>query len=273
MAAKFTLGVIGVGNMGSALVRGIVRAGALASAQITVSDADPSRAAALARETGVHASADNAHLAGESEFVLIAVKPNTVGAVMEEISGSLASQHTLVSIAAGVTLSSLSGRLPQGVSPALIRVMPNTPALVGAGAIAVAAGEGVAAERLERLKQLLGAVGEVVVVEEGMMDAVTGLSGSGPAFVFVMIEALADGGVAAGLPRAVALKLAAQTVFGAGKLVVESGQHPGALKDMVASPGGTTIAGLAELEKAGFRGVVLSAVRAAANRSRELSRG
>jgi len=273
MAAKFSLGVIGVGNMGAALVRGIVRGGALGPAQITVSDVDTSRAAALARETGVRVSADNARLAGESEFVVMAVKPNTVQAVMEEISGSLSSQQSLVSIAAGVTLSSLSGWLAQGVSPALMRAMPNTPALVGAGAIAVAAGAGVTEERLERLKQLLGAVGEVVVVEEGMMDAVTGLSGSGPAFVFVMIEALADGGVAAGLPRAVALKLAAQTVFGAGKLVVESGQHPGALKDMVASPGGTTIAGLAELEKAGFRGVVLSAVKAAANRSRELSRG
>jgi pyrroline-5-carboxylate reductase len=273
VAAKFTLGVIGVGNMGAALVRGILRAGALPPQQITIADPDVGKTSALAGEFGMHVSADNARLVGSSEYVVIAVKPNTVGAVMKEISGSLASQQSLVSIAAGVTLSSLSGRLPQGISPALIRVMPNTPALVGAGAMAVAPGPGATEDRVEKLTQLLRALGEVVVVDETLMDAVTGLSGSGPAFVFVMVEALADAGVAAGLPRPVALKLAAQTVYGAGKLVVESGQHPGALKEMVASPGGTTIAGLAELEKAGFRGAVLSAVKAAANRSRELSRG
>lgn len=274
MAARFTLGVIGVGNMGAALVRGIVRAGALPPDQIAIADADAGKTSALAGELGVHVSADNAELAGASEYVVIAVKPNTVQAVVEGISASLvAGGQTVVSFAAGVKMSSLSAWLPSHVAPPLIRVMPNTPALVGAGAMAVAPGPGATEDRVEKLAQILGAIGEVVVVDEALMDAVTGLSGSGPAFVFVMVEALADGGVAAGLPRAVALKLAAQTVYGAGKLVVESGQHPGALKDMVASPGGTTIAGLAELERSGFRGAVLSAVRAAANRARELSRG
>ena len=271
MAAKHRLAVLGVGNMGEALVRGIVRAGALPPEQIAAADIDASRVAALAQELGVIPAASNAEAAATSEYVLLAVKPATIDSLAQEIATALTPDHTLVSIAAGVPLRRLKRALGDS-RPALVRVMPNTPALVGEGMFAVAA-PGVSAERVEMLKSLLGSIGRVVEVGEEMMDAVTGLSGSGPAFVYLMIEALADGGVASGLPRSVAHQLAVQTVAGSAKMVQETGQHPGALKDAVASPGGTTIAGLAELERAGFRGAVLSAVRAAAARARQLSGG
>jgi pyrroline-5-carboxylate reductase len=269
MSAAYTLGVIGVGQMGGALVRGIVRAGALAPAQIIVCDADSARATALASEVGAKAAASNAEVARQSEYVLLAVKPGLVAGVVEEISGELSDHKTLVSLAAGVLVTRLRKALGPVAVP-IVRVMPNTPALVGAGAFAVSA-PGVPEERVDTLVRLLGALGQVVVVGEELMDAVTGLSGSGPAFVFVMIEAMADAGVAAGLPRATAQLLAAQTVMGAAKMVLETGQHPAALKDAVASPGGTTIAGLAELEKGGFRAAMVAAIRAAAARSKQLS--
>lgn len=265
MPARYSLAVIGAGNMGGALVRGIARAGAVQPARIAVSDADAARAAALADELGVRPADGNAAAARQSDYIVLAVKPDMVPSVAQEIASALTADQTLVSIAAGVSLSTLRESLG-GEPCALVRVMPNTPALVGAGAIAVAA-PGVPADRVHELERLLGALGDVVMVDEGLLDAVTGLSGSGPAFVFLMIEAMADGGVAAGLPRPLAQRLAAQTVAGAAKLVQESGQHPGALKDAVASPGGTTIAGLAELERGGFRGLVADAVRAAAMRA------
>ncbi len=271
MGAGFALAVIGVGNMGGALVRGIVRAGALKAGEIVVSDADAERASALVEEVGVRRAETNADAARDADYVLLAVKPGAVAGLVREIAGALNAGHTLVSLAAGVPLDRIRDALG-GAGPALVRVMPNTPALVGAGMFAVA-GPGVAADRLAGLQGLLRAVGDVVEVGEEAMDAVTALVGSGPAFVFVMIEALADGGVAAGLPRALAQHLATQTVAGAAKLVQETGEHPAALKDAVASPGGTTIAGLAALERAGFRGVVSAAVCAAADRARQLSRG
>ncbi len=271
MGKTFTLGVIGVGQMGGALVRGILRAGALRPEKIVVADADGARAKALAEESGVKQVEANCEVAGESDYVVLAVKPGIIGSVIEEIAVVLSEGQTLVSIAAGVTLSRMRESVG-GAKPALVRVMPNTPALVGAGMIAVSA-PGVEEGQVGGLTKLLGALGDVVEVEEGMMDAVTGLSGSGPAFVFVMIEALADGGEAAGLPRHLAHRLAVQTVEGSARMVRETGRHPGALREAVASPGGTTVAGLAELERAGFRGGVASAVRAAARRSKELSGG
>ncbi len=271
MERKHTLGVIGVGNMGAALVRGLVRAGALAPAKIVISDAQEARAASLAEELGVARARDNRQLAKQSQYVLVAVKPGVVKPVIEQIAELLTPDHTVVSIAAGVTLARIASSLGKA-RPAVVRVMPNTPALVGAGAFAVAS-PGVPRERVEKLNGWLAVLGDVVEVPEELMDAITALSGSGPAFVFVMVQALADGGVAAGLPRAMALQLAAQTVAGAAKMVRETGQHPEALKDAVASPGGTTIAGLAELERGGFRAAVASAVKAAAKRARELSEG
>ena len=269
MGSEYALGVIGAGAMGAAFVRRVVGVGAVAAERVVIADAERARAKALADELGVRAAEDNAALAAASEYVIVAVKPGVVPAVLEEISPALRAEQTVVSFAAGVRLGKIAEVLGEARC-ARIRVMPNTPALVGAGMFAVAA-PGVARERVAKLTEILRAAGEVVEVEEKLMDAVTGLSGSGPAFVFVMIEAMADGGVAAGLPRSVAQQLAVQTVLGAAKLVQETGQHPGALKDGVASPGGTTIAGIAELERGGFRGIVASAVRAAAARSRELS--
>jgi pyrroline-5-carboxylate reductase len=271
MAARYTLGVIGAGQMGGALVRGMIRAGALPPGQIAVSDAEPGRAAGLAKEVGAKSATSNQSCAAESEYVLLAVKPAQVAGVLKEVAAELGPAQTLVSIAAGVTLARLRESLGKA-GAAVVRVMPNTPALVGAGAFALAA-PGVARERVDKLKELLRPLGEVVEVGEEMMDAVTGLSGSGPAFVFVMIEAMADGGVSAGLPRPVAQQLAAQTVAGAAKMVLETGEHPGRLKDAVASPGGTTIAGLGELERGGFRAAVIAAVRAAAARAKELAGG
>jgi pyrroline-5-carboxylate reductase len=270
MAEAHTLAVIGAGNMGGAFVRRVVRVGAVAAAQIVIADADSARAKALADETGVRLAKDNAEAATAAEYILVVVKPGVVPSVLKDIASVLRAEQTVVSFAAGVTLGKMRGALGE-LAPALVRVMPNTPALVGEGISAVAA-PGVARERVTKLVGVLEAAGQVVEVEEKLMDAVTGLSGSGPAFVFVLIEALADGGVAAGLPRPIAHQLAVQTVAGAAKLVQETGQHPGALKDAVASPGGTTIAGLAELERGGFRGLVATAVRASAARARELSR-
>ncbi len=243
----------------------------MAAERVVIADADAARAKALADELGVRVAEGNPALAAASEYVLVVVKPGAVPAVLEEISAVLGAEQTVVSFAAGVRLGTMGGALGEATC-ARIRVMPNTPALVGEGMFAMAA-PGVARERVTKLRGILEAAGAVVEVEEKLMDAATGLSGSGPAFVFVMIEAMADGGVAAGLPRPVAQQLAVQTVLGAAKLVKETGQHPGALKDSVASPGGTTIAGLAELERGGFRGLVAGAVRAAAARSRELSGG
>ena len=180
-------------------------------------------------------------------------------------------QHLLISIAAGVTLARMEAALPAGAR--VIRVMPNTPALVGASASAFACGKSATPEDGQLAQKLFSSVGVALQVKETLLDAVTGLSGSGPAYVFLMIEALSDGGVAAGLPRDIATKLAAQTLLGSAKLLLETGQHPAALKDMVTSPGGTTIEGLHELEKAGVRGALINAVRAATDKSKKLGQG
>jgi pyrroline-5-carboxylate reductase len=199
------------------------------------------------------------------------VKPDQVAAVLAEQRGNFTNAHLLISIAAGVTLAKMEAALLAGTR--VIRVMPNTPALVGEAAAAFALGKSATAADGELVKKLLSAVGIAFQVKESLLDAVTGLSGSGPAYVYQFIEALSDGGVAAGLPRDIATKLAAQTVLGAAKMVLETGQHPGALKDQVTSPGGTTIEGLHELEKGKMRATVMSAVRAATEKSKKLGQG
>jgi pyrroline-5-carboxylate reductase len=271
MAWDYTLGVIGAGNMGAALVRGLVRAGALPAEQIAICDVDAAKTQALAEEFDVHVLAGNPEVAERSEYVLLALKPAMTIPVLREIDHCLQPEQVLISFATGISLAHISQTLTT-CRPGLVRVMPNTPALVGAGVFAVAS-QNLPQPKCDRLTALLGAVGRVISVDDALMNAVTGLSGSGPAFVFVMIEALADGGVATGLPRAVALELAAQTVLGAAKMVLETGQHPGQLKDMVATPGGTTIAGLTVLEQSGLRAALIEAVRAAARRAHELSEG
>jgi len=255
--------------MGEALVRGILRAGLMAPESVWATDADPEKLARVAREHGVR-PATNAEAAAHADTVIVAVKPHFVVPVLEDIGSALKPGTCVISIAAGVPLQVIEGNLPPE-TPA-IRAMPNTPCLIGQGAIALAPGRHATPSHVAEAQRLFGALGLVVTVGEQLMDAVTGLSGSGPAYVYLFIEALADGGVMAGLPRDVALRLAAQTVAGAAGMVLETGRHPGELKDMVTSPAGTTIAGLSVLEDRGVRGAALRAVQAAAARSAELGR-
>ena len=266
-----TIGFLGAGRMASALARAWIQAGLAAPWAIRASDP-----AAAAREgfqalTGANAEAGNAAVARACQTLVLAVKPQSMASLCAEIAPCLAHGPLVVSIAAGVPMAKLSQWLGEGTR--LVRVMPNTPCLVGASASGFSPGDRATEEDAALVQRLLDAVGKAVRVPEALLDAVTGLSGSGPAFAYLFIEALSDGGVRAGLPRAAATLLAAQTVLGAAKMVLESGLHPGELKDQVASPGGTTIAGLHALERAGLRGAAMDAVVAAAARSVELGKG
>jgi len=265
------VGFVGGGNMGEALIRGLLGAGKVPAEHIAVTDVRAERTDQLARQFGIVAHADNLRLVRESDVVILAVKPQIMAAVLAEIAPAVGSRHLLVSIAAGVATATI--RTALGRDARIIRVMPNTPALVLQGAAAVARGTGLAPDDLATAEEIFGAVGRVVVLDEDQLDAVTGLSGSGPAYVAIVIEALADGGVRVGLDRATALTLATQTVLGAARLLAETGMHPAALKDMVSSPGGTTIAGIAALEEGGLRTTLIQAVERATQRSRELGRG
>lgn len=260
------LGIIGAGNMGMALVRGLVQAGWVAPEGLWVFDPDPARRREL-EGLGVKVAANNGEVM-TATAVILAVKPQVAEAVLSEIAPASA-DRLLISLVAGLTLARLEEALPL---VRIIRAMPNTPLTVGQGITALAPGRRATAEDLALARELFQAVGRAVEVEERLLDAVTGLSGSGPAYVAVFIEALADGGVRMGLPRALALELAAQTVVGTAALVLSQELHPAVLKDQVASPGGTTIAGLHALEQGGFRGVVMDAVQAATWRARELAR-
>jgi len=233
-------------------------------------DADSSKAQAAALALGGEVFASNSQAAKEGDYVFLAVKPQTLRLVLEEIAGAVRENAggVLVSMAPGWTIGNIQGVL--GVKAPVVRIMPNTPALIGKGVIAMSASPQVSAEKAGELETLLGGAGLVDRVEEAYMEAVTGLSGSGPAFAYLFIEALADGGVRAGLPRDKALRYAAQTVLGSAAMVLETGRHPGELKDMVTSPGGTTIAGLCALENGAFRAAAINAVEAAWRRAMEL---
>ena len=261
------IGFLGAGRMATALAKGWLRAGLVRAGSCRASDPLASARQSFATETGCPAGADNCEVAAVSDLLVLAVKPQSMPALLEEISTHV-KDRLVVSIAAGITLRQLSAGL--GPDCRLIRVMPNTPCLIGASASGYSPGEGAAAEDIALVDRLLNAVGVAFRLPEHLLDAVTGLSGSGPAFVYLMIEALSDGGVRVGLPRDVATALAAQTVMGAAKMVLETQSHPGVLKDMVASPGGTTIAGLHALERAGVRGALMDAVEAATRRAIEL---
>jgi pyrroline-5-carboxylate reductase len=264
------VGFLGAGNMGEAMIKGLLQAGLVPAAAIAATDARRERLDQVVRQYGIRAAASNPALVSESDVVILAVKPQVMAAVLREIATAVDARKLLVSIAAGMATRTLREFL--GKPARLIRVMPNTPALVLAGVTAIARAEGLDAGDLETAQELFGAVGRVVVLDEDALDAVTGLSGSGPAYVAIVIESLADGGVKMGLDRATALTLAAQTVLGSAKLLLETGAHPGQLKDMVASPGGTTIAGIAALEEGGVRRTFIAAVERATQRSKELGR-
>jgi pyrroline-5-carboxylate reductase len=262
------IGFVGAGNMATALVRGLLTSGLVAADHLRASDPNPERLAPLAREHGIVTEADNQAVGRWADLVVLAVKPQVVDPAITHLAPSLAPDTLLISIAAGISTASLEARLPESVR--VVRAMPNTPAIAQAGATAIAHGSRSTLEDIELARALFGAVGRVVALDEALMNAVTGLSGSGPAYVMLVIEALADGGVKVGLSRDAALLLATQTVLGSAKLLLESGEHPARLRDMVTSPGGTTIAGLHALESGGVRPAFIDAVERATARAQEL---
>jgi pyrroline-5-carboxylate reductase len=271
MSAKLTIGFLGAGKMATALARGFIRAGLLTAGDVIASDPSEAARASFAKDVGAKTTSHNPEAAKFADVLVLAVKPDQVAGVLADIRNCFTPKHCLISIAAGVPLAKLEAGL--GAGARLIRVMPNTPALVGASATGFALGKSALLEDGELAQKLFSAVGLAFQVKEALLDAVTGLSGSGPAYAYLFIEGLSDGGVAAGLPRDIATRLAAQTVLGSAKMVLETGLHPGVLKDMVTSPGGTTIEGLHELEKGKVRGTLISAVRAAADKSKKLGQG
>jgi pyrroline-5-carboxylate reductase len=269
-AFPLAIGFLGAGQMATALASGWEKAGLLDPKRSLAADPVPDARAKFRAATGVTAGEANRAVIDACDVLVLAVKPQTMPEVLAEAKPALRPSQLVVSIAAGITLESLARGL--GDAPRLVRVMPNTPCLVGASATGFAPGTHATPGDVAAVEKLFCAVGVAYRVPEHLLDAVTGLSGSGPAFVYLFIEALADGGVKAGLPRNVALALAAQTVLGGAKMVLETGQHPGALKDAVASPGGTTIAGLHALERAAFRAAAMDAVEAATKRAQELGK-
>jgi pyrroline-5-carboxylate reductase len=268
-------GVIGGGVMAEAIVSRLLASGAIAPGAVLVSEPMAQRRQILEERYAIATTDDNRTVIAQAEMILLAIKPQVFGPVVADLAGAIAGRSNgapleaplILSILAGVPLAKLEAAFPTWP---VVRAMPNTPATVGAAMTAIAAGQATRADQIEQATAIFEAVGEVVSVPESLMDAVTGLSGSGPAYVALLIEALADGGVAAGLPRTIALQLATQTVRGTAQLVAETGLHPAVLKDQVTSPGGTTIAGVTALENHGFRAAAIAAVNAAATRSREL---
>ncbi|WP_020471751.1 pyrroline-5-carboxylate reductase [Zavarzinella formosa] len=268
ISTPLKIGFLGAGQMATALAKGWLDAGLVTAATLRASDPVPEARTRFQQQTGGAVTTDNLDVLKNSEVLILAVKPQVMTPLLAEISGSVREDHVIISIAAGLTLKKLADGLLANFR--LIRVMPNTPCLLGASAAGFSVGPGAKPEDAALVERLFNAVGKAFAVPEYQLDAVTGLSGSGPAFVYVMIEALADGGVRMGLPRDVAQTLAAQTVMGAARMVLETKQHPGVLKDAVTSPGGTTIAGLHALERGGLRAAVMDAVEAATKRATEL---
>ncbi|KAL0316770.1 UNVERIFIED_CONTAM: Pyrroline-5-carboxylate reductase [Sesamum radiatum] len=264
---SYNLGFIGAGKMAESIARGVVKSGVLPASRIRTAHRGTARRTAF-ESFGVKVLDENSQVVQESDVVVFSVKPQVVKDVVLQLRPLLSEKKLLVSVAAGVKLKDLQEWAGHS---RFIRVMPNTPAAVGVAASVIGLGAAATKDDGELISKLFGAIGKVWTADEKLFDAITGLSGSGPAYIYLAIEALADGGVAAGLPRELALGLASQTVLGAASMAVTGGKHPGQLKDDVASPGGTTIAGIHELEKAGFRGILMNAVVAAAKRSRELS--
>lgn len=264
------IGFIGAGKMATALAKGFITAGCCTHEGIIACDVVPAARESFIAETHCPAVINIEDVVTRSEILVLAIKPQNMSSVLAELKTLLQPQHLVISIAAGITLGSLEAGL--GLGRRVVRVMPNTPCLVNASASGYAKGVSATAEDEQTVERLMGSVGMVAKVPEHLLNAVTGLSGSGPAFVYLMIEALSDGGVRMGLPRDVATRLAAQTLLGAAKMVLETGAHPGELKDAVTSPGGTTIAGLHALERGGLRASLMNAVEAATARAIELGK-
>lgn len=270
---RYKFGIIGGGVMAEALLSRLLLAKTYRPTDVWVSEPQPHRRDLLQQTYGVQIATDNQAVVASSEVLLLAVKPQVFETIATEVANasmpSSGRSPLVISILAGIPLNKLEAAFP---GKPIIRAMPNTPATIGAGMTAISPGLHADGESLQQARCILEVVGEVVEVPESLMDAVTGLSGSGPGYMAVVIEALTDGGVAVGLPRLIATRLAIQTVLGTAQLLTESGMHPAELKDRVTSPGGTTIAGIAELEKAGVRSAFIEAIRAACRRSQELGR-
>lgn len=270
MLAGHTIGFIGAGNMAEALIAGLLHENRLSPSQLMASDIDGARLTWLHQTYHIDMAGDNRRVAVSADILVLAVEPQVLDAVLADIATVVRDGTLIVSVAAGYPIARIARCLPGAIR--IVRSMPNTPSLIREGVTAMAYDERLSENDAAAARALFESIGKVVRVDERALDAVTGLSGSGPAYVYVLIEALADGGVKMGLPRATAQLLAAQTVSGAARMVLESREHPGKLKDRVASPGGTTIAGLHELERGCLRATLISAVEAAAKRSRELGR-
>ncbi|XP_052764435.1 uncharacterized protein LOC128206171 [Mya arenaria] len=268
ISENMTVGFIGAGRMAQAMARGFISAGVIKAENIMLSDVNPHMLNSIKKDLGVKITECNREVVTRSDLIVLAVKPNVVSPILKEVSSDVSKTKLLVSIAAGIPISAIEQLLPKGSR--VIRVMPNTPALVLAAASVLAPGQAVVDGDTDLVIELLQCIGIAEPGSEKLLDAVTGLSGSGPAYTYMAIEALADGGVKMGLPRDLAMKLAAQTMLGAAKMVLETGKHPGQLKDEVCSPGGTTIAALHKLERAGFRATLIDAVEAATLRAQEL---
>jgi pyrroline-5-carboxylate reductase len=264
------LGFIGAGNMAEAIAKGLLDTGAVGAGQIIASDVDDGRRQLMVDRYGITITADNDRVVIAADIVILAIKPQVVATVLGDIGPAAGPDKLVLSIVAGLTVATMASFFPKGAR--LIRTIPNTPVFVQEGMVAIAVGDTATPEDYRTAEAIFSPVAKTLRLEEKLMDAALGVSGSGPAYVFMMIDALADGGVKMGLPRPIALTLAAQTLLGGAKMCLESGRHPGELKDMVASPGGTTIAALHTLETMGLRGALISAVEAATMRSEALGR-
>jgi len=262
------IGFIGGGNMGEALIKGILKSGVCSRQAVCVSDIRSERLKALQKSYGIKIGKDNPAAAAHADVIILCVKPQNLEVMLNGLAPAISGRHLIISVAAGVPTDFIARHFKSSIP--IIRAMPNTPALIQEGASALCRGRNAADSHLKIAQNIFSAVGKVVVVDESLMDAVTGLSGSGPAYAFLFIEALADAGVKMGLTREVALLLAAQTCLGSAKMIAETGEHPARLRDMVTSPGGTTISGLHKLEAGRLRSAVMDAVEAATKRSQEL---
>jgi len=263
-----TIAFVGGGNMTEALVTGLLKAGITRAGDLYATDIRPERCAHLAERYSIETGRTNSEAAALGQILILSVEPQVMDQVLDEIRPAVKVDHLVISVAAGYPITRAAAHLLPGVR--IVRAMPNTPSSILEGVTALAVGPKVTEQDWAVARTIFESVGKVVVVEERLMDAVTGLSGSGPAYVYLMIEALADGGVKMGLSRPVAELLAAQTVLGAARMLIESGEHPAQLKDRVASPGGTTIAGLHKLEEGRVRATLIAAVEVATRRSQEL---
>jgi pyrroline-5-carboxylate reductase len=269
MLSGKVVGIIGAGNMGEVLIRGLIQSGKVKKTDIIASDVSPDRLSHISKTYDVKTTSSNVELVEKASIIIIAVKPQNIDDLLDELSSSSHEGHLFISIAAGITTEKLAAKMHH--QSGIIRVMPNAPASVLAGIAAICPGRNVSSSDLQRAVSIFECVGRAVIIKnEALIDVVTGLSGSGPAFVFLVIESLSDAGVQLGISRKESSLLAAQTVYGAAKMLLETGKHPSELKDIVATPGGTTFAGLKMLEKGNFRSTIMDAVEAATARSREL---